>query len=165
MSDAINELLSRDPPPGIGHNRAPTLGEEIAEETKEIAARAHEMVICADERAEIYDDDTAAKGVQLLGQMKDLIDELENMRVARKEPFLRSGRVVDGHYNAILAPLAGPDHKKKLGGSAGDLLARIDQWRRHKDAEAEQEKERLFEAAQAAQTQANSAQTEERRQK
>ena len=132
---------------GIGGNNPPTLAEELSEETTALVTRATELVICADERSEVVDDDTAARAVQLLGQMKDLVEEIERARVDRKEPFLASGRIVDTHFHTIMDPLAGPEPKKKLMGAAGDLLARIDAWRRQKEAEAEIERQRLAEEA------------------
>jgi hypothetical protein len=141
--DVIDELLERNPRAVLGGNRAPTLAEELIEETRALAERALEMEFCADYRAEIIDDETASKAVQLIGQMKDLISEIESARVERKEPFLRDGRIVDTHFHAILTPLSGPDHKKKLEGSAGALLARVDAYRRKKEAEIEAERRRI----------------------
>jgi hypothetical protein len=143
--DAIDELVAREPT--IGHNRPPTLAEELTDETEGLAARAHDMIVCADERCEIIDDESSQRAVLLIGQMKDLTGEIEVARVVRKEPFLEGGRTVDRHFHSIMLPLCGPDHKKKLEGSAGYLLARIDAYRRQKDAEIAAERLRIEEEA------------------
>src|SRR5216684_1953153 len=141
--------------PGIGHNHPPTtLTEELTEETVALAEHAHELVVCADERAEIYDDDTASRAVRLLGTMKDAVEEIDKARVDRKAPYLESGRLVDRHFESILLPLAGPEPKKKLQGAAGDLLARIDGWRRQKEEEVLIERQRLEEEARMAEEEA-----------
>jgi hypothetical protein len=158
--DPIEELLAREPEPNprvvIGGNKPPTLIDELISETESFAEQAM-LKIYSYERCEIIDDETSEAAVLLIGQMKELIEEIENARFERKEPFLRDGRVVDTHFHSILTPLAGPDHKKKLGGAAGDLLARIDAYRKKKDAEVEAERRRLEEAARKEREQAEQA--------
>lgn len=120
----------------IGHNRPPTLEDELIAETAKLAERSYELIICADERAEVVDDDTAARAVQLAAMMRTCYDDLEKARVDRKEPFLVNGRTVDRHFHGIIEPLAGPEPKKRIQGAIGDLLSRIDQYRRQREAEA-----------------------------
>jgi hypothetical protein len=134
----------------MGHNRPPgppptglVSVEDLELETEALAKRAQELIVDADNRSEIVDDDTASRATLLLGMMKDCLADIEKVRVARKGPFLEAEKTVDQFFHTITSPLAGPNPKDRLGGSAGDLLARIDAWRKLKAAEAAAERRRL----------------------
>ena len=149
--------------PGIGHNRAlsvpskDAIAEFLAEETAELAAKAHECIICADERSEVVDDESAAKAVQLEATMIELFQDLEKLRAETKRPMIDGGAAVDAHFHAITLPLAGPSPAKKREGAIGDLHARIEAYDVRRTAEKEADRRRLEAEARAQQEAADLA--------
>ena len=140
--DELDQLLARDTPPGIGHN-LPPLGALLVEETGEFKTRVAERVTSARERAVVAGEDDAEKATLLVVMCRELYLEIENARGERKAPYLEAGRIIDAHFADLVLPLVGPSPKQKLGGAAGELHARLDAYRKRKEAEAAAERARL----------------------
>lgn len=97
--------------PGPGHNAPPDdatiLRERLAEDAREITRRRDELLAALERLPERCDDDDQA------GRLGDFVKQLaacgkaaEAMRVARKEPFLAQGRVVDGFFKVTTDAIA-----------------------------------------------------------
>jgi hypothetical protein len=124
--------------PTIGHNSgAAPLSELLTEETIGLATRADELVAAAG-RAAVTDADTAGRATTLAKMLKEHGKRIDETRVARKEPFLEDGRMVDRHFKSIAAPVT----------EAADKVVRlIDAFRREEEAKALAEQRRLAEEA------------------
>jgi hypothetical protein len=144
MSD-LEQLLARDTP-GIGHN-LPQLGEQLAEETAALRARADELVLNLKERAVVATPDDAEKMTLLLAMVREHYETINAARVERKAPYLRDGRIVDEHFSDLWAPLVGPSPTQKFAGAYGEGHARLDAYRRRVEAEAYRERMRLVDEA------------------
>ena len=129
----------------IGHNKPPTLREELEIETLDLQARNRELIGAA-ERCEVTDDDTAAKATLLARMMKDQAKLIDTARVARKEPFLVAGRDVDAHFKTLVGPVETASSK---------VISLIDAYRRKKEAEAAAERRRIEEEARKRQEEAD----------
>ena len=101
------------------------LRELLAEETVTLAAAAQENIICADERSEVVDDDSAGRAVRLEATMIEIWQDLEKMRKDLKAPFAKAADVIDAHFHEITLPLIGPTPLKQREGAVGDLHSRI----------------------------------------
>lgn len=122
---------------GVGDNSAAVpLAEILADEIATDKARADELVAAA-RSALIANDDDAAKVATLIGLIRAHEKTLDQARAARKQPFLESGRLVDGAYNAVLGPLT-----QARGGAdgRGGLGAILTAWERKREDEARRER-------------------------
>jgi hypothetical protein len=128
--------------PGIGHN-LPPLGEQLVLETIALETRIAERVASAQERAVVATADDAERATLLLAMMRELYDEVDAARQERKAPYLLAGRQIDEHYSNLLLPLVGPSPKQRMAGAYGELLSRLDSFRRRQEAAAAAERARL----------------------
>lgn len=128
----------------IGANHPP-LADILTQETVDLRHRADELVATA-ALMDVTDEDTAGRATALVKMIKDHAADIEKARQVRKEPNIQEGRTIDGHFNAMKAPLIGED-KGKLGGAAGPLDQKITALRKQREAEAAAERARLEEAA------------------
>lgn len=134
----------------IGHNAPPNAIDELrgrlAVEAAPLIKRRDELLTGV-ERApvEVGDDDIAGKTGDLVKLLTTCIKAAEVQRIGTKEPFLESGRAVDGFYKKITDPLAGG--KALLQGRLDAYLTRkAAEARRRAEEEAKQarlEAERL----------------------
>lgn len=140
---------------GIGHNQPPPqpLGEELADETLALRARADDLAAAARERAVVASDADAEAATLLLAQLRQCRDAIDDARVRRKAPFLTAGRAVDAFFGDLTGSVVT---------AAAELLSRVDAWRRAKEAAAEAERRRL--AAEAAEERRKAAVAENARQ-
>lgn len=150
--------------PGFGHNRGLTsieaLLELLREQTATLAEKAGELILCADERSEIVDEDSAGKAVQLEATMIELYADLDKLRAEIKKPYLEAGATIDAHFHTITQPLIGSTPAKKREGAVGDLHARIEAYDIAKRAEIDAERERLYQESLAQQAAADQAERE-----
>jgi hypothetical protein len=115
--DQQNDLAE----PGIGHNLQfvnfgvdghfkidfDTFREYLGEEITGLAARKAELLGSVSRvPAAVVDDVTAGRVADLIKLIAACIKNAEVDRVARKEPFLEGGRVIDGVFRGITEPLA-----------------------------------------------------------
>jgi hypothetical protein len=105
MNDVATELA-----PALGHNSPPDditiLRERLEDEAASLLRRRDELLGSVDRAPlEIGDDDTAGRVADLIKLVMACHKNAEAARVARKEPFLASGRAVDGFYKQITDPL------------------------------------------------------------
>lgn len=137
MPEVENDLL-----PGMGHNLgfvsldrdgrvaldADTMREYLYEEINAIASRKDALLDSVSRvPALVTDEDTAGKVADLTKLIAACIKNAEADRVARKEPFLEGGRVIDGVFRGITEPLTR---------AKADVERRLTLWQREK-AEAE----------------------------
>jgi hypothetical protein len=148
----------------------PPLGEQLVLETIALETRIAERVASAQERAVVATEDDAEKATLLLAMMRELYGEVDAARTARKAPYLEAGRVIDAHFADLQFPLVGPSPKQKFGGAYGELHARLDGYRKRREAEAAAERARLEaearrqrEAAEAAERKRREAEEAQRR--
>ena len=152
--------------PSAGHNRAlnvpskEVIVELLRELTAELANAAQENIICADERSEVVDNETAGKAVQLEATLLEIYQDLNTLRLEIKRPLMEGASTVDSYFHTITLPLIGPNPEKKREGAVGDLHARIDAWDTRRRAEIEAERVRLEAEALALQEAAEKADSE-----
>lgn len=96
----------------IGHNRGPideadALRERLAEEHAAITKRANELLDALTRLPEVRDDEAAGKVSDYIKLVAACHKEAEGRRVSAKEPFLQSGRAIDGWFKQITDALAG----------------------------------------------------------
>lgn len=92
------------------HNNPPSdieiLRERLAEEAAALTKRRDELLAAVERApAEVGDDEMAGKVADLIKLITACHKNAESARTARKEPFLESGRAVDGFYKRITEPL------------------------------------------------------------
>ena len=170
--DQQNDLAE----PGMGHNLrfvsldvdgrvvldANIFREYLGEEIAGLVARKAELLGSVSRvPATIADDETSRKVADLVKLIAACIKNAEADRVARKEPFLEGGRVIDGVFRGITEPLtrAKTDVERRLTLYQREV-AEAERHRREEVARAERaEAERLAreaaEAEAAAQTEAD----------
>ena len=154
MPDA--DLLDLNPRAVIGAN-SPPLAEQLAEETKPLELRATDLIGGA-ARAVVTDRDSAERATLLVGMLRDHVKLIDKTREERKLPFLRDGRIVDAHFNAIEGRLVTYDPKGKvIGGPLHNVLSMVDKFRRDEEAKAAAERARLEEAARVERQKAEAA--------
>lgn len=160
--------------PGIGHNLgfigldaegkvtlAPeAMREFIAEDIHSLLARRDELLGSAWRApATVTDDDVAGKTADLVKMIAVCIKNAEADRVARKDPFLRGGQVVDAVFRGVTEPLtkAKAEIERRL-----TLYQRekADAERRRREEIARQEREEAERRARAAAEAEAKAQTE-----
>ena len=95
---------------GLGDNAPPPdidiLREQVLEEAAQLRARRDEVLASLERTPEVVEDEeTSGKVADLIKAMMACHKAAEIARVARKEPFLESGRVIDGCYKQITDPL------------------------------------------------------------
>ncbi|HSR77595.1 MAG TPA: hypothetical protein VLN57_13500 [Xanthobacteraceae bacterium] len=138
MNDLTQGDLIHDPSTNL-----PPLGELLTEETAGLKTRADELVLDAREHAVVATEDDAERATLLLAMMRGHYDVIDAARQDRKAPYLENGRIVDAHYADLQLPLVGPSPKQRLTGAYGELHARLDGFRKRKEAEAAAERARL----------------------
>lgn len=97
---------------GIGGNNPPkitaaeALRNRLAEQFDDFTTRRDELLAAA-ARAPVVinDEETAGKTTDFIRQISAAMKNAEGVRVSEKEPFLESGRTVDGFFKAITDPL------------------------------------------------------------
>lgn len=125
-------------PAAIGHNSGIVPPPEmLAEETAALSARSTELLGAA-ERCHVQDDDTAGRAVTLAKMLKDHAKKIDTTRADRKAPYLEAGRVIDGHFKALVQPVEAAAQK---------VVAMVDAFRREQERRAEEERRRLAEEA------------------
>ena len=95
----------------IGHNQGPldeaaALRERLAEDHAAVAKRAAELQAALSRLPDVRDDDAAGKVSDYIKLVTACHKDAEGRRVAAKEPFLQSGRAVDGWFKQITDALA-----------------------------------------------------------
>lgn len=89
---------------GIGHNRPPTLAEELASRNAGLLADIQEIV--ATELPMLVTSDSMAALVAKVGKdATDLVGKVKAAHKKEKQPHLDAGREVDGWQTETLAPL------------------------------------------------------------
>ncbi|OAN53859.1 hypothetical protein A6A04_13280 [Paramagnetospirillum marisnigri] len=93
----------------IGHNQPPSdidiLRGRLAEENADVLDRRDALIAACDRIPPITTDEIAGKVGDHIKQMTACIKAADGRRVAAKEPFLESGRAVDGFFKSITDPL------------------------------------------------------------
>jgi hypothetical protein len=153
--DARNELAEF---PSHHNERPEDLPEILVDETAALQARADALLDSAG-RAFASDRDTAEQAALLVAMMKDHGEAIEAARVARKQPHLDAGRIIDQHFAVLRTPLVGAD-AKRLGGEALRIRRMIDDFYDEEEKKAEAERSRIAEAARQKQEAAEAAERE-----
>lgn len=138
MTDAAAE-------PGIGHNRAPTLAEELADSLPQDLAdelkRTADLLAGCERLPEAIDDEvTAGKFSDFIGQLEGHVRLLEKRRKEQKEPYLRAGDYVDDWFRA---------EKDRLTKSAAPIQARLGAYQEAQEEKRRAEQKRLADEAAA----------------
>ncbi len=154
------------PPPaaaaGLGHNRPPTLREELETATVDLRAKIEEIAEKANQAprsirgAKDLDDIST-----VIIEARKIVRSVEEDRKAKKDPYLEASRTVDGFY----APLK--DRVDRIASTfqkiADDYTrAKADEERRAREAEARRLREEEEEARRKAE-EARRVQTREKR--
>ena len=137
------------------HPPEPLLPEILVEETAALKARGAELAEGAS-RAFVGDRDSAERAALLCAMMKEHGEAIEAARVARKQPHLDAGRIIDGHFAQMRTPLVGAD-PKVLGGEALRIRRMIDGFYEEEEKKAQIERKRIEEAARQKQEAADRA--------
>lgn len=154
--DAIEAPLGIGP----GHNEAP-LDELLFEESADLRARRDELIASAERApATIDDEEVCGKTADLVRLMSACIKGAEAARVARKEPFLASGRLVDAHYKRITDPLDKTKRTVEMRITTYQR-AKAETERRAREAEARRQAEEAERQRREAEAAAANAQEEE----
>lgn len=128
--DDIEELLSPFSS-RIGGNNPPDpiaeLRSRLQESNETLTARRDELLTALDRAPEVTDEETCGKVADYIKSISACTKAAEGARVAAKEPYLATGRAVDGFFKQITDPL----EKLKV-----TVQARITKYQRDK-AEAE----------------------------
>lgn len=94
----------------IGHNQPPSdieiLRERLSNDNSDVLQRRDDLIAACDRIPPITTDETAGKVSDHIKQIATCIKTADGRRVAAKEPFLESGRAVDGFFKAISDPLS-----------------------------------------------------------
>ena len=158
MPDDINrEAIGGNNPP----NDIDILRERLAEEAAQLTSRRDELLGSVD-RAPlvVVTEEEAGKVADLIKMITACHKNAEIARVARKEPFLASGRAVDGFYKQITDPLEKAKGKVALRLTAYQRAKEAEERRRREEEarlqaeEAERQRQAAAAAAQAMQTSA-----------
>ncbi len=138
----------------IGDNNPPEEIELLREKLKDthgpLLERGAELVAMKDRLpASCDDEDTAAKLADAIKACTAYTKNADAARVAAKEPFLLSGRVVDGFFKGLSDPV---DRVKQAAGALLTAFQRrvADEERRRREAIAAEERRLAQEAARAA---------------
>lgn len=134
--------------PGVGHNQPPD------SDFDDLKARANDFGQSAVEwgQAGVDDDQNAALLKEFVSGARALIKEIEEMRTARKQPYLDAGRAIDAQFKPLR------DAVEKAGKTAKDLLTSyltkkerelVEQRRREAEEAAKREAEAQAAAAEA----------------
>lgn len=144
--------------PGPGHNAAP-LDDLLTEETENLAARRDELLGSASRvPTTIGSEDVSQKVADLIRLFSACRKAAETWRVARKEPSLAEGRLIDAHGKRITDPLdRGKSDLEKRLTAYQRIKAEEERRRREADAraaaeEAERQRREAEAAAAAAKT-------------
>ncbi len=87
-------------------NAAEALRERLAENFAPLTDRRDELLAAAERAPDAIDnEETAGKITDFIKQLSAAVKATEARRVDEKEPFLASGRTVDGFFKAIIDPL------------------------------------------------------------
>lgn len=144
---------------GIGHN-APPLEELLPEETKDLRQRALDLIAMADKLV-VSDEKTAGDASTLAKLIRDHAKEVDDKREERKAPFLKDGRTVDTHFNAIRHPLIGSDPKVR-GGKFKEVSDKFEAYQAEKERIAAAERRRLEDLARQERARALEAERQQR---
>ena len=124
MTDAAQ---AENPRAVIGGNNPP-LGEVLADRYAPVLAEISLLADQANALPAKVDSDTAQANVgKVVIAARNLRDKLETNRRQEKEPFLTSGRIVDGYFG---------EHTERLENMMARLQARADAYAERKAAEA-----------------------------
>ena len=90
-----------------GHNSGAFVNQEELEiRHADLIARAKDLTAAIERMpAEIADDETAGKVADFTKQMSGCIKKIDDTRKGEKEPYLEAGRVVDGWFKSLSAPV------------------------------------------------------------
>lgn len=137
----------------IGHNQPPSPVEallaEIDASSRDLTERASELAGGA-ERCVVNDDDTASRATLLAKQINEAIKAATDRQKAAKEPY----RILaDAAFNWFKPTL------DKLDAAKRSTLAKLDAYRRQREAEAEAKRKAAEEAARKAAEEAAKAKT------
>lgn len=126
-----NQLLE-EMSPGVGHNRGPSLAEEIAEILEPFRGRQEEILAVA-ASAKIESEIEAQKITDLVQICRSFEHQVDAERTKLKQPYLDACRQIDRAFNGFTGPVSvaryGEDGK-------GGLLKLLDRYKKQKDAEA-----------------------------
>jgi uncharacterized protein YhaN len=138
----------------LGHNRPPEeielLRDKLAETHRPLIDRGQELVDMKDRLpASCDDEDTAARLADAVKACTAYTKNADAARVSAKEPFLASGRAVDGFFKALSDPV---DRVKQAAGALLTAYQRrvADEERRRREAIAAEERRLAREAEQKA---------------
>lgn len=153
LGDILDNL-----PGSIGHNEPPDditiLRDRLAEEAKPLLRRRDELLAGVDRAPlEIEDEIVCGKVADLVKLVTACHKAAEGQRIARKEPFLESGRAVDGFFKGITDPL---EKARKLLDQRLTAYQRrkAEEERRRREEEARRQREEAERARQEAEARA-----------
>lgn len=139
----------------IGDNNPPDIAEALKIDLPylfdaDLKRRDELVAACGRVPDVIENDETAGKLGDFIVQITGHKKASEAKRVAKKEPYLAAGRVVDGFFKGIIDPLD-DWHKKLQRRHTSYLVAKEDRERRDREEQARVERERATAALLAAQ--------------
>jgi hypothetical protein len=149
-------LLSNNPPDDIA-----ILRDNLDLETEALRGRTADLVAAVDRAPPTIDDDeVCAKVADLVKLISACAKVAEDKRVSRKEPFLASGRAVDGYFKTkILDPL--DKGKATLSARLTTFQRRkAEDERQRREAEARRQRDEAARAAKDAAEKAAAMQTD-----
>lgn len=95
--------------PDLGHNLPPLTDQELSDrlalEFEDLINRRDELMAAYARAPTVIDDDNAGDVGDFIKQLTAAAKTAESHRVARKEPYLRAGRVVDGFFKGVSEPI------------------------------------------------------------
>lgn len=159
---------STNPREMIGGNNPPlSLEERLARDYDEMLARKIPLLEAAKKLPKVLDAQHIDEATDLVRKMRELSAEIEQVRVAEKEPFLRDSRLVDAKFHPHIDQLTRRE-KKAPAGAADIVQARLNDFvdrqvraeeeRRKVELEkAQREAEELRKAAEKAAAEAEEA--------
>ncbi len=154
MTDALPYDESPKVIPGIGDNQPPEDADPLRDRMADIhgALVARQAALLADEALRvpeiIEDEEGAEKVTDYIKELAGCVKTLEGARVSEKEPFLKSGRTVDGFFKKMT------DNLGAVKRGASKVLTVYER------EKAERERRRLDEEARLAREEAERAQQE-----
>ena len=96
--------------PGVGDNRPPEdvdpLRDRLSDDYRDLISSQTSLLADTESFSTIEDEEAAEKTADFIKQITTCFKALEGARVAEKEPFLKSGRTVDGFFKKLTDALA-----------------------------------------------------------
>lgn len=93
----------------MGHNQPPSdeavLEQRLSENSAAVLERAMGLVEAADRIPAELDEESAQKATDFISQINSCAKALEKARTDEKEPFLKSGKIVDAFFKKFSSPL------------------------------------------------------------